>query len=154
MQDALELSQRLRLIDQLECDLWSFTPLQALLAPFSYPDLKHNYTIIDDDNRVVAMFGVVPASETTKPEFAHGIIWLLGSDLMKYHTRQFMRNNLKWLNLMQNDYPYVSNYISTANKKSIKWLRWLGFEFNLKTILVKGHEMVYFYRSSDLKKKD
>jgi len=132
------------------------TPLEGLLAPFQSPfDIKHNYTAVDQDNNIVCMFGVVLVNDAMeRPEWNHGIIWLLGSDLMDTYYRDIIRVNKKWLNLIQVDHNYVSNYISIHQEKSIKWLRWLGFEFNSKSVLVKGVEMVYFYRSYNLEQKD
>jgi hypothetical protein len=123
-------------------------PVDGLLSPFSMKQkVKHNYTVVDPNDDIVCMFGIVPDGK-------RGIIWLLGSNLVDIYQREFIKNNRKMLNMMQEDFPHVGNYISLENKKSIKWLRWLGFEFSSKKTLVKGTELVYFYRSYNLDKTD
>ena len=123
-EDAHKLAPKIRKADKEEIKAsHNSTPLNALLFPFT--QLKHKtFTIIGtEEEDVIGMFGVVPCE--TKD---YGIAWLLSSDELLNHTRQFLRECPKWVNEMSKDYKYLYNYVDERNIVAIKWLQFLGFK--------------------------
>ena len=99
------------------------SPLEALITPFTY-DKSRNYTIIGTANEgVVGMFGVTP---TKDPEY--GVAWLLSSEDLFKHTKQFLKECPYWVAQMSQGYEYIYNFVDNRNWKSLKWLQFLGFE--------------------------
>lgn len=79
--------------------------------------------LADDD--VVCIFGVVGAtvlSETGHP-------WMIGTSLIDKHARVFLLKSRDMVSEMQFRYRKLENFVDVRNKKSIKWLGWLGFQF-------------------------
>ena len=123
-EDAHKLAPKMRKADREEIKAaHNSTPLNALLFPFT--QLKHKtFTIIGTEKEdVIGMFGVVPCE--TKD---YGIAWLLSSEELLNHTRQFLRECPKWVNEMSKDYKYLYNYVDERNIVAIKWLQFLGFK--------------------------
>jgi len=123
-EDAHKLAPKMRNADREEIKAsHNSTPLNALLFPFT--QLKHKtFTIIGtEEEDVIGMFGVVPCE--TKD---YGIAWLLSSEELLNHTRQFLRECPKWVNEMSKDYKYLYNYVDERNIVAIKWLQFLGFK--------------------------
>jgi hypothetical protein len=142
-EDCFRLAPNLKQLDKFEVALWGFDPLQALLLPFRYKTLsKHTYTVFDKSDNVVAIFGVTPV--TNKP--TAGRIWLLSSDLLEKNFFYFLKVNKKWLHYLEEDYTHLSNYITEEHETSIKWLKWQGFIFSEKPMLVKNVKVLYFYK--------
>jgi len=88
------------------------------------------------DGRVVAVFGVTPLSYL----LGHGSPWMLGTTLLDAHTVRFARESRPVVERMQRAYPRLTNYIDYRNKKTIRWLKWLGFDIKpAKPFGLKGH---------------
>lgn len=77
------------------------------------------------DGTLVCLFGVVPKSLVG----ITGIPWLLGSDDVCAYSRQFLRRNRAYVDVMLADFPYLINVVDARNAVSIRWLKWLGFRF-------------------------
>ena len=122
--DALELAPKMRIADREEIKAsHGKTPLESLVIPFTY-DRSRNYTIIGTASEgVIGMFGVSP---TKDPEY--GIAWLLSSEDLFKHTKQFIKECPYWVAKMSKGYTYVYNWVDRRNWKSLKWLQFLGFE--------------------------
>ena len=117
-EDCFRLAPNLKQLDKFEVALWGMDPLQALLIPFRY---KKNNT-------------------------KAGRIWLLSSNLLEKNFFYFLKVNKKWLYYLEEDYSYISNYITEEQETSIKWLKWQGFTFAKKPMLVKNVKVLYFYK--------
>ena len=100
------------------------TPLEGLLMPFEIEGHKTYSMIGTKEEGIIGMFGTVPSSDN--PDY--GIIWMLGSDLITNHTKQFLRECPKWIAEASKDYKYVFNFVDIRNQTSRVWLRWLGFK--------------------------
>lgn len=122
--DALQLAPKMRKADREEI-LASHgkTPLESLVIPFTYEKAR-SYTIIGTAKEgVIGMFGVSP---TKDPEY--GIAWLLSSEILFKHTKQFIKECPYWVSKMSQGYTYIYNWVDRRNWKSLKWLQYLGFE--------------------------
>ena len=123
-EDAHKLAPKMRNADREEIKAsHNSTPLNALLHPFTQLQHKTFSIIGTEEEDVIGMFGVVPC-ETKN----YGIAWLLSSDELLNHTRQFLRECPKWVNEMSKDYKYLYNYVDERNIVAIKWLQFLGFK--------------------------
>ena len=58
----------------------------------------------------------------------------------------YTKRTKKWANYFLSDYKFVYNFVPKDNKVTIKWLKWLGFEFSDKEIVVRGVKVLYFYK--------
>ncbi len=139
---AFELAEKLRQQDIEECALAGNTPTQSLINPFRYQrDNVNTYTILKNDE-VVAMFGVV----STANDLKKGTVWFLSSNKIDDDWKYFTKRTKKWANYFLSDYKFVYNFVPKDNKVTIKWLKWLGFEFSDKEIVVRGVKVLYFYK--------
>ena len=122
--DALQLAPKVRIADREEIRASDGkSPLEALVIPFTYKKSR-SYTIIGTAKEgVIGMFGVAP---TKDPEY--GIAWLLSSEDLFKHTKQFIKECPYWVSQMSEGYTYIYNWVDRRNWKSLKWLQFLGFE--------------------------
>ncbi len=147
---AFELAFDLRQEDKYEIALMGHTPLDALIAPFRYTRKGVNtYTVLDND-KPVAMFGVV----STQYNHKHGSVWFLSSNKLDKNINYFTKRTKKWCDYFLSDYEFVFNCITLEQKKNIKWLKWLDFQFKKEKIVVKNTEVLYFYKKIHRVSKD
>jgi hypothetical protein len=83
------------------------------------------YTGMVDDKPAI-IFGVAPISVLS----GVGAPWLIGTDGVDKVKRQFILECRTYLLSMGNTYPELRNYVDVRNNTSIRWLKWLGFEFS------------------------
>ena len=124
IKDALQLAPKVRIADREEIRASdNKSPLEALVVPFSI-DKSKNYTIVGNLNEgVIGMFGACPTKDP-----AYGVAWLISSEDLFKHTKQFMKECPYWISQMGNGYEYLYNWVDRRNWKSMKWLQFLGFE--------------------------
>jgi len=124
LKDALELAPKMRKGDRQEIMASDgASPLEALVIPFTHKQ-GQIYSIIGTKSEgVIGMFGSVPSKEK-----GYGVVWLLSSENLFKHTKQFIQECPKWVNDMSKGYEYVYNFVDERNWKSLKWLQFLGFE--------------------------
>ena len=122
--DALQLAPKVRIADREEIRASNgSSPLEALVVPFTYKKGR-SYTIIGTAKEgVIGMFGVAPTKD-----LEYGIAWLLSSEDLFKHTKQFIKECPYWVSQMSEGYTYIYNWVDRRNWKSLKWLQFLGFE--------------------------
>ena len=122
--DVLELAPKMRTADREEIRASNGkSPLEALVIPFTYKKSR-NYTIVGTANEgVMGMFGVTPTKDSE-----YGVAWLLSSEDLFKHTKQFIKECPYWVSQMSEGYTYIYNWVDRRNWKSLKWLQYLGFE--------------------------
>lgn len=96
--------------------------VEALMTPFEYKGHRTWSVIGTDEEYVIGMFGSVP---TLDPEY--GIAWLLSSEELFNYKKEFIKQSPEWIEEMGKGYKYLYNWVDCRNEKSIKWLRYLGF---------------------------
>lgn len=121
--DAFYLSTRLRQadLDELQANTGG-DPLATLMVGRDISDPA--YTIIDDIGLPVAMFGVVPTNVDRQ-----GVMWLLGTDELRKHSRDFLRQSRPWIERLHKKYTLLYNVIDKRNKVHLRWLKFLGCNF-------------------------
>lgn len=95
------------------------TPEEAL--KISLNDSLVCFTL-EDNGVPVAMFGLSPQSIFVN----EAVIWMLSSDRLYKMKTKFLRNCKKVINVFFQYYPYLYNFVDTRNKKTIRWLKYLG----------------------------
>lgn len=124
--DASTLAPRLRDVDLREIKAASgHTPLAVLQSSLRNSSQCYSGVVQDDDD-VVMMFGVVPWSVNT------GAVWLLTSDIDKLDRSvafKFARDCKKWADELSKECPILFNWVDARNTTAIRWLKWMGFEF-------------------------
>ncbi len=119
--DCDELAPRMRTQDAKE--VWhshGLTPLEALV--FSFEKAEESFSIIHD-GQVIGMFGVGQVTPNI------GIPWLLGSDELPKIAREFIPQSREWIAKVHERYDLLFNFVYANNTTSIRWLKWLGFNF-------------------------
>lgn len=136
--DAAALAPRLRAADLQEIHAVTLqTPHEVLLGGIACSDPCH--TVVDDDDRPLAVFGVVPGQDA-----GTGVIWLLGSDELVSRPRTFLKSSRAWIGTLLERYHTLSNVIDARNEVHVRWLRWCGFEIG-RTIENHGVERRPFH---------
>ena len=144
--DAELLAPRLRAADRQEIAAASGEhPLTALHHGFS---LSEPAFTIEGPDGLAGMFGVVPSGQI-------GVPWLLGSDDIRKHRREFLERAPLWFKAVSCTYAHLANWIDERNELHIRWIRWLGFSITGRDPHF-GHEgrpFLYFewhYNSDDV----
>ena len=124
LNDALELAPKMRMGDRKEIMASNgSTPLESLVIPFTQKGAKIYSIIGTKSEGVIGMFGSTPTNEKD-----YGVVWLLSSEHLFKHIKQFIKECPKWVAEMSEGYEYVYNFVDERNWKSLKWLQFLGFE--------------------------
>ena len=124
LNDALELAPKMRIGDRKEIMASNgSTPLESLVIPFTQKGAKIYSIIGTKSEGVIGMFGSTPTNEKD-----YGVVWLLSSEHLFRHIKQFIKECPKWVAEMSEGYEYVYNFVDERNWKSLKWLQFLGFE--------------------------
>ena len=117
-----EVALNLRTSDLIEAvNSGSCSGGDAVWGSWQASSVRHG--IEGDDGQIVGVCGVCrdgPAGE----------IWMLGTDgLMATpsHRRQFVRLSQQWIDELLLDWRVLHNWVFAANRKSVAWLRFLGF---------------------------
>ncbi len=82
------------------------------------------YTIMEDE-LPVAIFGTVPDDTNVS------LIWMLASDDLKRHSRQFIRESKNYIKQLheESNSDLLWNLTDKRNTVHHKWLKWCGFSF-------------------------
>jgi hypothetical protein len=97
------------------------TVLDALRQSVSLS--SHGFSIMDRAGEPVAIFGAAP-----HPLPGVGVVWMLGTDGIRREAQGIARNTRPYLDVLNEAYPILWNYIDDRNKVSLRWLKWGGFE--------------------------
>ncbi len=101
---------------------------------------------IEIDGRPAAILGLVPTNILGRS----GIVWLLGTDAIERHAKAFCHLCRQELAEMMSRADRLENFVWVENKISIRWLKWLGFEFEDKEIVwgPKKARFLHFYKEN------
>lgn len=81
------------------------------------------WSAVDQDGRLVAMLGVVPADLLG----GLGVPWMLGTDLVEQQQRALVRLSRAYIPRMRQALPKLVNYVDARNERAIRFLRHAGF---------------------------
>lgn len=110
----MEFMLRARQLDLLEVYYATGVSFNDSLLQ-SMGDVK---ALIDDDENVYAIGG-----------FDNHNVWMLCTDLVETNKILFLRSTKKVLQDVMKKEGYLKNYAWLGNDLHIKWLKWMGAEF-------------------------
>lgn len=137
------LARRLRKADVEEIhDLTGWNPETALWKSFRESKWVNTGAI---DGVPVCMFGVTPVTVLGNV----GMPWMLGTDGLTENPKVFLRFARVWSERMERDFKVLRNVVSSNNAFSIRFLKWLGFEFSQPVKMGPfGREFLVFEKRS------
>ena len=121
--DAVDLYEDLREEDMLEILGLMHHPRDAVYM--SYATSTKCYSVRDEMNNLYCSFGVAPINGTNI-----GSAWLLGTRKLPQIKKFFLQNSKEKVADLLDGFDYLTNFVMRTNKLSIRWLEWLGAEFN------------------------
>lgn len=77
------------------------------------------------DGDPACMWGCGPATAMSED----GTAWMVGGPEVERFPFRFLRENRKFLAEMLGVYPVLRNHVDARNVVAIRWLEWLGAEF-------------------------
>lgn len=119
---AIASGMRAADVEEVRASL-GLNPQEALEFSLSSSTMAWTGTV---DGEPVCMFGV---SRRSMLDGSVGTPWLLGTDAIERHQAAFLRRNKGIVKEMLAAYPVLRNWVDARNTLSIRWLKWLGFEF-------------------------
>lgn len=112
----------MRLSDRREIYyLATLRPLPAIRATVAMSD--HATTALIDGEPVL-IWGM--ARRTFLSDV--GVPWLLGTPKADLHQYRFGRRSRDFFRDMASHYPIMENYALAENGRTLRWLKWLGFD--------------------------
>lgn len=126
-----------RLADVAEMEALGFTFEKALRQSVDMADWTACGTI---DGEPVCMFGVAPVNLLG----GIGAPWMLGSQALDAYAVPLLRHSDRVTEAMLLTYPRLVNLVDERNKKTIRWLRWLGFKFDEDAYDIGAHRFRIF----------
>ena len=76
-----------------------------------------------------------------------GVVWMLGSVLVEKYKKDVLKLTKQCVEKICKPYSSVYNYIHESNAKSMRWLRWCGFDVdNARTYQFGGENFFYFHK--------
>jgi len=121
--DAVDLYEDLREEDMLEILGLMSHPRDAII--FSYATSSKCYSVKDEMNNLYCSFGVAHIKGTNI-----GSAWLLGTRRLPKIKKFFLKHSKEKVEELLNGFDYLTNFVMRTNTLSIRWLEWLGAEFN------------------------
>lgn len=91
------------------------------------------------DGRPEAMFGTSDLNVLA----GIGSVWLLGTDEIERHPKDFLRLSGQWRPKLFERYSVLRNVVSESNAASRRWLAWMGAHF-YERIEVGGRAFLLF----------
>ena len=133
------VANNMRQADRIEITAsHGYTPIEALVKGVAISTLS-SVALINDEP--CAVFGLVVENIIT----GFGVPWLLGTDLIFKHKRDFVEHTRIGVDEMLEVCPRLENWVHCENVKSIRWLKSMGFTMSdPKPIGVNGELFMRF----------
>jgi hypothetical protein len=144
VEDVTFISKNLRQADRDECDA-TLATLPELILPQAVAPGRDVWTFHLNDGTPVGVFGV-----DRTPDPMVGIVWMLSTDEIKNHKREFLVESKPYVLALNDDFPIITNMVDARNTLHHRWLKWLGFSF-LRRIERWGARSVPFYEFARMK---
>lgn len=121
------------------------TPEQALAAALERSELAWTCSI---GNMPAFMWGVARNGSLIT---YRGAPWLLGTPAISQRRvcLEFLRQCPAYVARMQARFPRLENLVHAQNRRSLRWLRWLGFTVETATpVIIHDEPFFVFWRDS------
>ena len=134
-EDAEYLSTRLKSMDMREIAAVSARPALAVLR--SGLNGSEDCRVGTVNDVPLCIYGVRKLSHLSDS----GIVWMLSTEELEKHFMKFGRECRKELKDIMSNLRMIENYCHIENRKTIVWLRWLGFKFDKPKPFGRKQEM-------------
>jgi hypothetical protein len=124
----------MREADRRECEAIATDPARALWE--SVERSERSCAVLDPGGCPIAISGISSVS----------VIWLLGTDGVESNARQFLRMSRDGFAWLVEGHDRVWNYVDVRNTVHIRWLEWLGFNFEGAATKIGSGLFRYFWR--------
>jgi hypothetical protein len=101
-------------------------------AFMSIPEGNRVWVSIDRKGVPFMLFGVTDDVEERDGKRA-GIPWMIATDELDNNWMYVLKISKEYIQRMRQGYAYIGNTIRDSSKKSIRWLKWCGFEISGRT---------------------
>lgn len=135
-EDGKHIAANMRDMDVFECRAAGLEPLEAINDGVEKSSQVWTFCY---GNLPLCVFGAVPDS------VGGAVFWLLGTKDIRHHKRAFMMASKKYRDIYLNRYRYLTNVVCMENHESVRWLKWLGAEFQDDTAIIMGKPFQRFY---------
>jgi len=137
LEDVDYLCLNLRKEDEEELKILNVDARFALAFPFTQ---NHSMSFTITCNEIpLAMFGTIPGPHN------EARIWMFCTDDFQIHYKEICRHVKDFVDMLQSDYSYLYNVIPAKNKKTIRFLKFAGFQFGT-TIDINNTKFIKFFR--------
>ena len=141
---AVSVGERMCEGDARECRLMSGSePVEAILAAIRNMQLTDDKCLACVINGQPEMiFGIKRESYLSDV----GIVWMLHTDVPENWGLMFAKYSRKALMDLfeESECRMISNFVLAENLRTVRWLMWLGFKFDVHFIK-EGHKWLHFY---------
>tara|TARA_R110000851_G_scaffold5398_1_gene22363 strand:- start:5663 stop:6136 length:474 start_codon:yes stop_codon:yes gene_type:complete len=134
-EDAEYLSTRLKPMDLREIDAVTGRPSLAVLMSGVMGSEDCKVGAVDDVP--FCIYGVRKMSHLSDT----GIVWMLSTEEIDRHAMKFGRECGAEVKKMMGNLRMIENYCHVENRKTIVWLKWLGFKFDKPAPYGRRQEM-------------
>jgi hypothetical protein len=122
--DVIYIAKRLRPADHGECDaLFALPP--ELVLPQAASAGRPVWTFHSTEGEPVGVFGVDSVIEVPML----GTIWMVSTPEINNHKREFLVKSRPVVDLLNEQFPVLTNLMDKRNTLHRRWLQWLGFVF-------------------------
>lgn len=118
--DVSQLAENLRPEDKAEILAFSDDVAGTILNALQHSSWAYT---VEVDGELACMFGVGALSLLSES----GVPWMLGTDVINRNKRSVITYGKQYIQAMLKEYPHLWNMVHAENKRSIKWLKRLGF---------------------------
>lgn len=117
-EDILYIAEKMRPIDKLEVGAFGYSDsLEALKA-----SMKNSHiSLVVKGETPLCVLGLSSGQE----EYGRAV-WLLATEDMEGYRKEFLKYSYLILSYWVQEFGALYNYVAVENKKSIRWLKWLG----------------------------
>ena len=98
----------------------------------------------EDTNEIITVFGLAKIDDGYGEPI--GVPWMMASPSLNYHRKVLIRYSRKVIKEMLEEFSLLANYVDSRNELHIHWLKFMGFEFNGRDVIVNGVPFKYFYK--------
>ena len=120
LSDAEYIAEHMRDLDRAELDAVGTTPKESLVAGLERSSICITALV---DNHPAVMFGVAQFDDGA------GHPWMLCTDDIDLVSFSLVREAKRWIRLMLEVYPILTNYVHSENDSAIRFIKMMGFEF-------------------------
>ena len=132
------LKLKLKEEDKLEVQASSGMPARRVLQRIANQYSKSMFVILYD-GKVSGIFGVVPSGQP-----GIGIGYLLTNDEIKNYRFAMAKYTVPVFIRLLQQFPVITNYVSSEHKTSIKWLKRFGAHFDGKAYILHDPKVPFY----------